>query len=71
MKVKYLIIGVFLMTLSSCSQEDESHYTPVVIEPSTNATDIYIKNNIIDPYNSRVVWKWQNQLIRRLVITTK
>ena len=63
MKVKYLIIGVFLITLSSCSQEDESHYTPVVVEPSTNATDIYIKNNIMDPYNSRVVWKWQNQLI--------
>ncbi len=62
MKYSKIIIALFMVIIYSCSRQDVVHYTPEDKSESTDPIDIYIKQKLTDPYNSRVVWDWQQPL---------
>lgn len=58
-----LMFSALTATLYSCTEEEASKYSPAEKNESTDPVDIYLKEKFTKPYNSRVIWKWQGQLM--------
>lgn len=61
--VGYAFILSALIFTSCDNEDDNTLFVPPTTEVSDDVIDIYLKENMLDKYNTAVRWKWQDKYI--------
>ncbi len=63
-KIQYkILLFLSFVLVINCSKDEGSNYTEESVEPSTNPIDIYINEKLTKPYDARVIWRWNYNLV--------